>query len=100
MANFCTSHVPGLQTKNGLFYLFKIYFWLLWVFVAACRGHSLWWCLGFSSWWLLLRQNTASRVRGLQELRHTGLVALCHVRFSWTGDQTRIPCIGSWILNY
>ena len=38
-----------------------IYFWLCWVFVAACalspvgasRGYSSLWCLGFSLWWLL-----------------------------------------------
>ena len=27
--------------------------------------------------------------RGLQQLRHTSLVALRHVESSWTGDQTR-----------
>ena len=43
-----------------LFYLF--YFWLRWVFIAACglslvvasRGYSSLQCAGFSLWWLLL----------------------------------------------
>ena len=52
-------------------YLF-IYFWLLWVFVAAC-GLSLvavsgvyfsMQCVGFSLWWLLLLQGTGSRRTG------------------------------------
>ena len=29
-----------------------------------------------------------------------GLVALGHVESSWIGHQTRVPCIGSWILYH
>ena len=35
-----------------------------------------------------------------QELWRTGLVALRHVRSSWTRDRTRVPCIGRQILNH
>ena len=49
-----------------------IYFWLRWVFVAACglslvavsRGYSLLWCAGFSLQWLLLLRSTGSRFVG------------------------------------
>ena len=45
------------------------YFWLLWVFVAACglslvavsRAYSSLWYTGFSLWWLLLLWSTGSR---------------------------------------
>ena len=94
----------------NLFILF-IYFWLHWVFVAACglslvavsRGCSLLQCAGFSLQWLLLLQSTGSRHTGFsscgtraqqlwfqgsraqaQQLWHTGLVALRHVGSSWT----------------
>ena len=54
-------------------YLF-IYFWLFWVFVAACglsldaasRGYSLLRCTGFSLRWLFLFQSAGSRARELQ----------------------------------
>ena len=53
------------------FYLF-IYFWLRWVFVAACRlslvvasgGYSSLQCTGCSLWWLLLLQSPGSRRAG------------------------------------
>ena len=55
----------------NLFILF-IYFWLCWVFVAACRlslvaasgGCSSLWCVGFSLRWLLLLWSTGSRRTG------------------------------------
>ena len=48
------------------------FFWLRWVFVAACRlslvvasgGYSLLWGAGFSLPWLLLLQSTGSRRPG------------------------------------
>ena len=56
---------------NKLINLF-IYFWLRWVFVAACglslvaasRGYSSLWCVGFSLRWLLLLRSTGSRRAG------------------------------------
>ena len=54
----------------SLLFFFKlinfVYFWLHWVFVAAC-GLSLvavmrlWWCAGLSLRWPLLLQSTVSR---------------------------------------
>ena len=72
-----------------------IYFWLRWVFVAACRlslvaasrGYSSLQCLEalesrLSSWW------------------RTGLVAPRHVGSSRTRARTRAPCIGRRILSH
>ena len=52
-----------------LFFVIFIYFWLLWVFVAACRlslvaasgDYSLLRCAGFSLRWLLPLWSTGSR---------------------------------------
>ena len=35
-----------------------------------------------------------------QQLWRTGLVTPQHVGSSWTRAQTRVPCIGRWILNH
>ena len=95
---------------NIFIYVF-IYFWLRWVFIAACRlslvaasrGYSLLWCTGFSLQWLLLLQSTGSSCVGFnscdtrsqqlwlagsraqaQQLWCTGLVAPRHVGSSRT----------------
>ena len=39
-------------------------------------------------------------VRELQQLWHTGLVALWHVESSWIRGQACILCIGRWILTH
>ena len=53
-------------------FIYFIYFWLRWVFIAA-RGLSLvaasgsyssLWCVGFSLQWLLLLRSTGSRHAG------------------------------------
>ena len=56
---------------------------------------------------LLLLLNTGSRACRLRQLQYSGsvvvlsgLVALRHVESSQTRDQTRVPCIGRWILNH
>ena len=77
------------------------------VFIYGCAGSSLLhtvflqfqWAganlqlprAGFSLQWLLLLRSTDSR--------YTDLAALWHVESSWTRAQTRVPCIGRWILN-
>ena len=58
--------------KKFIYLIFKIYFWLCWVFVAvrglslavASRGYSSLHCAGFSLQWLLLLQSTGSRRTG------------------------------------
>ena len=40
------------------------------------------------------------QARGLQQLWHTGLVALRHAGSSQTRAQTRVPCAGRQILNH
>jgi hypothetical protein len=37
---------------------------------------------------------------GLQELCRVGLVALWHVKYSWTRDRIPVPCIGRHILTH
>ena len=111
---------------KNLFILF-IYFWLRWVFIAACRlslvavsgGYSSLQCAGFSLWWLLLLRSMGSRLAGFsscgawaqqlwltgsrvqaQQLWCTGLVALQQVGSSWIRAQTHVPCVGRRILNH
>ena len=53
-------------------FIYFIYFWLRWVFVAVrglflivvSGGYSLLPCAGFSLWWLLLLQSMGSRHAG------------------------------------
>ena len=78
-----------------------IYLWLHWVFVALCWisllgqvGATLYLqCTGFSLQWLLL--SLSMRVRQLQELQHTGLVAPRHVGSEFL-DQGSNPCPLHW----
>ena len=74
----CITHLKAYGLWNGkmLIFFFKfiylIYFWLHWIFVAECGlslvaasgGYSLLWCAGFSLRWLLLLQSTGSRCAG------------------------------------
>ena len=113
-----------LATVTTFYYLF--YFGLQWVFIAVhglsliavSRDYSSLWCTGFSLQQLLL-WSTGSRNKGFiscsswtlelwcvgfssygtwaQMLWCTGLVALQHVEFTWTRDQTCVPCIGGQI---
>ena len=64
--------------------------------LRCCLGLLLLWragvplslrCLGFPLWWLLLLQSIGSRAHGLQQLWHTGPVALCQMASSCTRDQ-------------
>ena len=53
-------------------FIYFIYFWLRWVFLAACMlslvavsgGYSSLWCVGVSLRWLLLLRSTGSRHAG------------------------------------
>ena len=70
---------------------FVLFFWLLWVFVAAyglslvaaSRGYSSWWCAGFSLRWLLLLRSMGSRRTGFSSC---GLRAL----------ERRLSSCGAW----
>ena len=124
----CQYHAKNFRRLSFFkkIYLFIVYFWLRWVFVAArglslvaaSRGYSSWWCVGFSLRWLLLLWSTGSRRTGFsscgtraqqlwlmgsraqaQQLWHTGLVAPQHVGSSRTRAQTCVHCIGRRILN-
>ena len=116
--------------KNKFIYLFIflfIYLQLCQIFVAVrglslvavSGGYSLLRCAGFSLSCFLLLQSVGSRHAGFsscgtwarqlwlagsraqaQQLWHTGLVAPWHVGSSRTRARTRVPCIGTWILNH
>ena len=66
--NRSTGFCGSTTASNCYFFLF-IYFWLSWVFFAACRlsrvaasgGHSSLRCAGFSLRWPLLLRSTDSR---------------------------------------
>ena len=121
----CAQCISFLK-KINLFILF-IYFWLHWVFIAACglslvavsKVYSSLPCTGFSLWWLLLLWSMGSRCVGFsscgtqaqqlwltgaraqaQQLWCMGLVAPWHVGSSKTRAQTHVPCIGRWTLNH
>ena len=108
-------------------YLFLIYFWLCWVFVAArglslvvvSGGYSSFLCTGFSLLWLLLLRSMGSRRAGFRscgtwaqqlwlagsraqarQLWRTGFAAPRHVGSSGTRARTRVPCIDRWMLNH
>ena len=68
-----------------LFNLFILFFWLHWVFIAACGlfslvavsgGYSSLWCASFSLRWLLLLRSTGSRHAG-------SVVAACRPQGAW-----------------
>ena len=97
----------ALSLNSFKMYVF-IFFWLCWVFdvacwlslVAASRGYLWFQYVGFSLEWLLLLQSADSRHACLsscspwaQSLWHMGLVALQHVDYSKTRDQT---CLLHW----
>ena len=65
------SQITFQPLNNWIFLFCFVYFWLPWVFVAACGlslvaasgGHSALRCAGFSLRWLLLLQSTGSRAQ-------------------------------------
>ena len=84
------------------------FFLLCWVFVsmhrlslvAVSRGYTL----GAVHRLLIVGASLAAE-HGLwgawaSVVVHVGLVAPWCVESSWTRDQTRVPCIGWWILNH
>ena len=94
------THSRGQQVKYGpgsclifLFFFFQdlfiylIYFWPCWVFIAVCR--------------LLAAVASLPVENRLQSTRSVvvGLVTLRHVGSSQTRDQTCVPCIGKQFLN-
>ena len=95
------------------FFLIFFYFWLHWVFVAACGlslvatsgSSSSLWCTGFSLWWLLLLQSTGFRHTGcsscgLWALEHgpssCGARASCSTACGIFPDQGSNPCPLHW----
>ena len=62
-----------------------VFFWLCWVFIAACGlslvvtsgGYSWLRCTGFSLQWLLVAEH-GLQARGLQQLQHVGSVVVAH----------------------
>ena len=89
-------------------FLNKIYLWLHWILVAACRlslvavsrGCPLAALHGFlvETASLVVEHRLSSL--HVQQLGRTGLVASWHVGSSQSRDQTRVRCIGRQILNH
>ena len=101
--------------KSFCFFIVFIYFWLCWVFIAACRlslvvagrGYSSLWFAGFLLWWLLMLQRWALGHVGFsscsawaQQLWLMGLVAPQHVGSFHTRERTHVFCTDRWILNH
>ena len=94
---FVCSFSSRLRYKVRVFFLIIlfIYFWLHWVFIAACglslvgaSGDCWLWCVGFSLWGLLLLQSTGSVV-----VAHgCGCSAACGI----FPDQGLNPCPLHW----
>ena len=101
-------YIPVLLFLCYLFVYFKshfIYFWLHWGLccVRAFSGCSKQGLLFVAVHRLLIAVASLVAehrlwVRELQQLWHTGLVALWHVESSWIRDRTHVPCTGRWIL--
>ena len=78
-----------------------LFFWLCWVFIAACGlslvvtsgGYSSLWCAGFSLQWLLLLWSTGSRCAGFSSCGSRVLKR----RLSSLGTQAQMLC-GMWDL--
>ena len=88
--------MPWSYSVNAEFILLLYCFLLCWVFVAVCRlslvavpGHLI---VVASLLW-----HADSRAHDLQQLWHTGLVALWHVEYFQTRDWNHVPCIGRQI---
>ena len=84
-------------------HIYIFYFWLCWIFSAA-QGRLFLYCgeqgLLFIAVWLLLLWSTGFRAHRLQQLWHTGLVALWLVGSSRIKDRTRVSYMGKWILYH
>ena len=93
MAHHCVdSSLPLVLLRSTfLFFNLFIYFWLSWVFAAACGlslvaatgAYTSFWCVGFTLRWLLLLRSTDSRRVGFSSC---GSRALEH-RLSSCGTQ-------------
>ena len=65
--------LPPLFSKILLNFIYLLYFWLHWVFIALCElslvvaggGYSSLCCMGFLLWWLPVVEHS-SRTHGLQ----------------------------------
>ena len=90
------------------YFILFIYFWLCWVFTAACGlslvvakgGYSSLRCSGLSLWWLLLLRSMGSRLTGSVVVTHWLSCSAWHVGSSWTRAWIHVPCIGRQILNH
>ena len=88
-------------------FIYFIYFWLHWVFiaarglslVAASGGYSSLRCAGFSLWWLLLLRSTDSRRTGFSSCG-TRVWLLCGMWYLPDQGLNPCPCIGRRILNH
>ena len=82
-----------------------IYFWLSWIFVAACGlslvaasgGYCSLWCAGFSLRWLVLLQSTSSRLAGFSSCGSQALecrLSSCGARAKLLRGMWDLPGLG------
>ena len=113
---FLLEHIFPFHFPTDFFFFFNNAQWcFLFGFVGSsllCKGFSLIAVSGGCSWsqylglsrqWLLSLWSIGSAVttagsRAQAQLWRTGLAAPGHVGSSWTRDQTRVPCVGRWVL--
>ena len=101
-------HMSSLYSIFIRLVWFFTFFCLHWVFLCVHRlspaavswGYSAVVHVGLPFLWLLLSPSTGSRALRLQQLRHTGSVALRHVGSSRTRDWISVLCIDRQILNH
>ena len=95
-------HAICRRESHAFWGFFCLFFWLLWVFVAACRlspvaasrGYSSLWCTGFSWWWLLLLRSMGSRRAGFSSCGSGALerrLSFCGARASLLHGMWDLP---------
>ena len=100
---------PLIHSQKKFFFFFLkicicifIYFWLCWIVVAAPRLSLVAESEGYSQAAVpsLVVEHGLKSTQASVVVWPLGLVALQHVGFSWSRDQTSVPSIGRWILNH
>ena len=103
----CVSAVVGLLLCVGFLYLRSAgsslccSVWSSHCSGSSCCGAQALGHMGFDSCtWGYSSYSLWAPEYGLSSCGTQVIVVLWHVGSSWSRDQTRVPCIGRWVLNY
>ena len=103
----CVSAVVGLLLCVGFLYLRSAgaslccSVWSSHCSGSSCCGAQALGHMGFNSCtWGYSSYSLWAPEYGLSSCGTQVIVVLWHVGSSWSRDQTRVPCIGRWVLNY